>query len=176
MDSLLDTSVALEDVQLPQTLPAPITELKSPSSALETRMSRISRRISRTSAIHSAHSVNRHTPEETVVEATESEFSQTNEDETEGSFYDRVHEDEIQYQALALWSFEGNPDQWQISFEAGDLIGVIDAHPEEDWWIGAKDDAKGYFPRTYVEVIKKDIKGRGNVSENIARLHTTLNL
>lgn len=147
----------------------PVNSLKRPSAALEKRMSRVSRRMTASPLSNRAVAQ--------AAEEDESEMaSQTIEQSGEDSFYDKVHEDEIQYQALALWTFEGDINQWQISFTAGDVIGVIDAHPEEDWWIGAKDEQKGYFPRTYVEVIKKDIKTRSKVSENVAQLQTSLNL
>lgn len=157
MESLVDPNLSLEDVDADQ--PA-VTRLRRPSVALEGRRSRISQRLS-------------HTPS---LQSQEEPATSTYEETEEGSFYDRVHEDEIQYQALALWAFDGDTSQWQISFSAGDIIGVIDAHPEEDWWIGAKDDQKGYFPRTYVEVIKKDLKVRSTVSDNIGRLQTSLNM
>lgn len=164
MDTLLDPSVSLDEAR-PQSSPASVNSLRRPSMALEKRMSRISRRLSRAPVDSTAED-----------ESQMSMTSATYEESGEASFYDKVHEDEIQYQALALWAFEGDANQWQISFSAGDIIGVIDAHPEEDWWIGAKDDQKGYFPRTYVEVIKKDIKVRTTVSENISQLQTSLNM
>eukprot|EP01127_Copromyxa_protea_P006897 TRINITY_DN16838_c0_g1_i1.p1 TRINITY_DN16838_c0_g1~~TRINITY_DN16838_c0_g1_i1.p1 ORF type:complete len:265 (+),score=47.03 TRINITY_DN16838_c0_g1_i1:30-797(+) len=155
--------------------PTPISRLRRPSDALGQRMRRLSQGLP-SSQIQQQQPVQPESQSATIEEEEEVyEEETTTVDESEASFYDQVHEDEIQYQALALWAFEGDVNQWQITFEAGDIIGVIDAHPEEDWWIGAKGNQKGYFPRTYVEVIKKDIKARTQVSGNIARLQSDLN-
>mmetsp|Transcript_42927 Transcript_42927/g.84155 ORF Transcript_42927/g.84155 Transcript_42927/m.84155 type:complete len:1143 (-) Transcript_42927:40-3468(-) len=43
-----------------------------------------------------------------------------------------------------------NPED--LSFEAGATISLIKAPPEEGWWVGEVDGARGLFPANYVEV------------------------
>eukprot|EP01126_Amoeba_proteus_P024094 TRINITY_DN2421_c0_g4_i1.p1 TRINITY_DN2421_c0_g4~~TRINITY_DN2421_c0_g4_i1.p1 ORF type:complete len:286 (+),score=70.46 TRINITY_DN2421_c0_g4_i1:10-867(+) len=90
------------------------------------------------------------------------------------SYYDQINEDEVQCHALALWDFNGDVNNWQISFSAGDLISVVDACAEEDWWIGHAHGVKGYLPKAYVQIQKREIKVSGAVSEKIAGLQKNL--
>jgi len=77
------------------------------------------------------------------------------------------------YLVRTLYPFTSDrPDLWQLSFEEGELIWVIDSHHEEDWWIGEKCDTgqRGYFPRTYVQVLKRKFKVGGTQGEKVQEL------
>lgn len=54
----------------------------------------------------------------------------------------------------ALYDFAAN-DCDELSFKAGDIIGLVDK-PSEDWWLGSINGNKGLFPSTYVKVIPQD--------------------
>eukprot|EP01126_Amoeba_proteus_P024086 TRINITY_DN2421_c0_g2_i20.p1 TRINITY_DN2421_c0_g2~~TRINITY_DN2421_c0_g2_i20.p1 ORF type:complete len:279 (-),score=56.38 TRINITY_DN2421_c0_g2_i20:1620-2456(-) len=105
---------------------------------------------------------------------TSDQIPQNSEVRSTSSYYDQIHEDEVQCHALALWDFNGDADNWQISFSAGDLISVVDACAEEDWWIGHAHGVKGYFPKAYVQIQKREIKVSGVISEKIAGLQKNL--
>jgi hypothetical protein len=63
------------------------------------------------------------------------------------------------YLAVAIFDFEGDTSQSQLSFEVNEHIWVLDARQENDWWIGEMKTPKpgqlkdGYFPKTYIQVL-----------------------
>uniref|UniRef100_A0A8C2ZSW1 Growth arrest specific 7 n=1 Tax=Cyclopterus lumpus TaxID=8103 RepID=A0A8C2ZSW1_CYCLU len=54
----------------------------------------------------------------------------------------------------SLYSFSGEQHQQGLSFEAGDIIKVVQALPG-GWWEGERDGARGWFPSTYVQVLER---------------------
>uniref|UniRef100_A0A8C2ZU62 Growth arrest specific 7 n=1 Tax=Cyclopterus lumpus TaxID=8103 RepID=A0A8C2ZU62_CYCLU len=54
----------------------------------------------------------------------------------------------------SLYSFSGEQHQQGLSFEAGDIIKVVQALPG-GWWEGERDGARGWFPSTYVQLHKQ---------------------
>lgn len=53
----------------------------------------------------------------------------------------------------SLYPFTGEQHQQGLSFEAGEMIKVVQALPG-GWWEGEKDGARGWFPSTYVQVLE----------------------
>uniref|UniRef100_A0A1A7XPZ6 Growth arrest-specific 7 n=1 Tax=Iconisemion striatum TaxID=60296 RepID=A0A1A7XPZ6_9TELE len=53
----------------------------------------------------------------------------------------------------SLYPFSGEQHQQGLSFEAGEIIKVVQALPG-GWWEGEKDGAKGWFPSSYVQVLE----------------------
>jgi len=77
------------------------------------------------------------------------------------------------YLVRTLYPFTSDrPDLWQLSFDEGELIWVVDSHHEEEWWIGEKCDTaqRGYFPKTYVQVLKRKFKVGAAQGEKIQGL------
>ncbi|KAM9715605.1 growth arrest-specific protein 7 [Menidia menidia] len=54
----------------------------------------------------------------------------------------------------SLYPFSGEQHQQGLSFEAGDIIKVVQALPG-GWWEGEKDGARGWFPSSYVQVLER---------------------
>ncbi|XP_069374128.1 growth arrest-specific protein 7 isoform X2 [Paralichthys olivaceus] len=54
----------------------------------------------------------------------------------------------------SLYPFTGEQHQQGLSFEAGDVIKVVQAVPG-GWWEGEKDGARGWFPSSYVQVLER---------------------
>jgi len=76
-----------------------------------------------------------------------------------------------------LYSFTSTrPDLWQLSFEEGELLWVVDSHHEEDWWVGEKvgNGEKGHFPKTYVQVLKRKFKTKGPTGAKVTELSKEL--
>jgi len=81
------------------------------------------------------------------------------------------------YLVRTLYPFTSDrPDLWQLSFDEGELIWVVDSHHEEEWWIGEKCDSgqRGYFPKTYVQVLKRKFKVGAAQGEKVQELHREL--
>uniref|UniRef100_A0A669D8K9 Growth arrest specific 7 n=1 Tax=Oreochromis niloticus TaxID=8128 RepID=A0A669D8K9_ORENI len=53
----------------------------------------------------------------------------------------------------SLYPFSGEQHQQGLSFEAGEIIKVVQALPG-GWWEGEKDGARGWFPSSYVQVLE----------------------
>ena len=53
----------------------------------------------------------------------------------------------------SLYPFTGEQHQQGLSFEAGDVIKVVQAVPG-GWWEGEKDGTRGWFPSSYVQVLE----------------------
>uniref|UniRef100_A0A8C6PRJ7 Growth arrest specific 7 n=1 Tax=Nothobranchius furzeri TaxID=105023 RepID=A0A8C6PRJ7_NOTFU len=53
----------------------------------------------------------------------------------------------------SLYPFSGEQHQQGLSFEAGEMIRVVQAIPG-GWWEGEKDGARGWFPSSYVQVLE----------------------
>lgn len=53
----------------------------------------------------------------------------------------------------SLYPFGGEQHQQGLSFEAGEVIKVVQALPG-GWWEGEKDGARGWFPSSYVQVLE----------------------
>ncbi|CAM9341582.1 unnamed protein product [Lampetra planeri] len=53
----------------------------------------------------------------------------------------------------SLYPFGGEQHQQGLSFQAGELIEVVQALPG-GWWEGEKDGARGWFPSSYVQVLE----------------------
>ncbi|XP_076007915.1 growth arrest-specific protein 7 [Genypterus blacodes] len=54
----------------------------------------------------------------------------------------------------SLYPFSGEQHQQGLSFEAGDIIKIVQALPG-GWWEGEMDGARGWFPSSYVQVLEK---------------------
>uniref|UniRef100_A0A8C6PTD6 Growth arrest specific 7 n=1 Tax=Nothobranchius furzeri TaxID=105023 RepID=A0A8C6PTD6_NOTFU len=54
----------------------------------------------------------------------------------------------------SLYPFSGEQHQQGLSFEAGEMIRVVQAIPG-GWWEGEKDGARGWFPSSYVQVLER---------------------
>ncbi|MEQ2159741.1 Growth arrest-specific protein 7 [Ilyodon furcidens] len=52
-----------------------------------------------------------------------------------------------------FYPFSGEQHQQGLSFEAGEIIKVVQALPG-GWWEGEKDGARGWFPSSYVQVLE----------------------
>lgn len=52
-----------------------------------------------------------------------------------------------------LYPFSGEQHLEGLSFEAGDIIRVVQALPG-GWWEGERDGYKGWFPSSYVRVLE----------------------
>lgn len=52
-----------------------------------------------------------------------------------------------------LYPFSGEQHQQGLSFQAGEIIKVVQALPG-GWWEGEKDGARGWFPSSYVQVLE----------------------
>lgn len=50
-----------------------------------------------------------------------------------------------------LYPFSGEQHQQGLSFQAGEVVKVVQALPG-GWWEGEKDGARGWFPSSYVQV------------------------
>lgn len=53
----------------------------------------------------------------------------------------------------SLYAFSGDQRQQGLSFEAGEIIKVIQASAG-GWWEGEKDGVRGWFPASYVQVLE----------------------
>lgn len=53
----------------------------------------------------------------------------------------------------SLYPFSGEQHQQGLSFEAGEVIKVVQALPG-GWWEGDKDGSRGWFPSSYVQVLE----------------------
>lgn len=53
----------------------------------------------------------------------------------------------------SLYPFSGEQHAHGLSFEAGDVIRVVQALPG-GWWEGERDGARGWFPSSYVQVLE----------------------
>lgn len=53
----------------------------------------------------------------------------------------------------SLYRFSGEQHQQGLSFEAGEIIRVVQALPG-GWWEGERDGARGWFPSSYVQVLE----------------------
>ncbi|XP_034050026.1 LOW QUALITY PROTEIN: growth arrest-specific protein 7-like [Thalassophryne amazonica] len=53
-----------------------------------------------------------------------------------------------------LYPFSGEQHQQGLSFEAGEILQVVQAAPG-GWWEGEKDGARGWFPSSYVQVLER---------------------
>lgn len=53
----------------------------------------------------------------------------------------------------SLYPFSGEQHQQGLSFEAGEIIKVVQPLPG-GWWEGEKDGARGWFPSSYVQVLE----------------------
>lgn len=53
----------------------------------------------------------------------------------------------------SLYPFSGEQHQQGLSFEAGDIIKVVQALPG-GWWEGERDGDRGWFPSSYVQVLE----------------------
>uniref|UniRef100_A0AAQ5XAV7 Growth arrest specific 7 n=1 Tax=Amphiprion ocellaris TaxID=80972 RepID=A0AAQ5XAV7_AMPOC len=53
----------------------------------------------------------------------------------------------------SLYPFGGEQHQQGLSFEAGEIIKVVQALPG-GWWEGEKDGARGWFPSSYVQMLE----------------------
>uniref|UniRef100_A0A7N6B3E5 Growth arrest specific 7 n=1 Tax=Anabas testudineus TaxID=64144 RepID=A0A7N6B3E5_ANATE len=53
----------------------------------------------------------------------------------------------------SLYPFSGQQHQQGLSFEAGEIIKVVQPLPG-GWWEGEKDGARGWFPSSYVQVLE----------------------
>uniref|UniRef100_A0A672FKB8 Growth arrest-specific protein 7-like n=1 Tax=Salarias fasciatus TaxID=181472 RepID=A0A672FKB8_SALFA len=53
----------------------------------------------------------------------------------------------------SLYRFGGEQHQQGLSFEAGEIIQVVQALPG-GWWEGEKEGARGWFPSSYVQVLE----------------------
>ena len=65
--------------------------------------------------------------------------------------------------ARAVYDFEGDTANGEVSFEAGAEITVLRQDIGEGWWEGEVDGNHGLFPAAYVEV-------RTSLSSTIANL------
>uniref|UniRef100_A0AAQ5X7A0 Growth arrest specific 7 n=1 Tax=Amphiprion ocellaris TaxID=80972 RepID=A0AAQ5X7A0_AMPOC len=54
----------------------------------------------------------------------------------------------------SLYPFGGEQHQQGLSFEAGEIIKVVQALPG-GWWEGEKDGARGWFPSSYVQMLER---------------------
>ncbi|XP_022599254.1 growth arrest-specific protein 7-like isoform X2 [Seriola dumerili] len=54
----------------------------------------------------------------------------------------------------SLYPFSGEQHQQGLSFEAGEIIKVVQALPG-GWWEGEKDGDRGWFPSSYVQVLER---------------------
>ena len=52
-----------------------------------------------------------------------------------------------------LYPFSGEQHQQGLSFEAGEIIKVVQALPG-GWWEGERDGDRGWFPSSYVQVLE----------------------
>lgn len=52
-----------------------------------------------------------------------------------------------------LYPFTGEQHQQGLSFEAGEVVKVVQALPG-GWWEGEKDGTRGWFPSSYVQVME----------------------
>lgn len=52
-----------------------------------------------------------------------------------------------------LYPFSGEQHQQGLSFEAGEIIRVVQALPG-GWWEGERDGDRGWFPSSYVQVLE----------------------
>uniref|UniRef100_A0A8D3D1J8 Growth arrest specific 7 n=1 Tax=Scophthalmus maximus TaxID=52904 RepID=A0A8D3D1J8_SCOMX len=53
----------------------------------------------------------------------------------------------------SLYPFSGEQHQQGLTFEAGEIIQVVQAVPG-GWWEGEKDGVRGWFPSSYVQVLE----------------------
>ncbi|XP_077481447.1 growth arrest-specific protein 7 isoform X1 [Stigmatopora argus] len=53
-----------------------------------------------------------------------------------------------------LYPFNGQQHQQGLSFDAGEMIKVVQSLPG-GWWEGEKDGAQGWFPSSYVQVLER---------------------
>ncbi|XP_061612891.1 growth arrest-specific protein 7 isoform X2 [Phyllopteryx taeniolatus] len=53
-----------------------------------------------------------------------------------------------------LYPFSGEQHQQGLSFDAGEMIKVVQSLPG-GWWEGEKDGARGWFPSSYVQVLER---------------------
>ncbi|XP_057681907.1 growth arrest-specific protein 7 [Corythoichthys intestinalis] len=53
-----------------------------------------------------------------------------------------------------LYPFNGQQHQQGLSFDAGEMIKVVQPLPG-GWWEGEKDGARGWFPSSYVQVLER---------------------
>ncbi|KAF3704759.1 Growth arrest-specific protein 7 [Channa argus] len=54
----------------------------------------------------------------------------------------------------SLYPFSGEQHQQGLSFDAGEIIKVVQLLPG-GWWEGEKDGARGWFPSSYVQVLER---------------------
>uniref|UniRef100_A0A8D3BVK8 Growth arrest specific 7 n=1 Tax=Scophthalmus maximus TaxID=52904 RepID=A0A8D3BVK8_SCOMX len=54
----------------------------------------------------------------------------------------------------SLYPFSGEQHQQGLTFEAGEIIQVVQAVPG-GWWEGEKDGVRGWFPSSYVQVLER---------------------
>ncbi|KAJ3440736.1 syndapin isoform c [Anaeramoeba flamelloides] len=54
----------------------------------------------------------------------------------------------------ALYTFEGNPEESELSFKVGDIIQII-KKSDQGWWHGKINDTEGMFPENYTYLIEK---------------------
>lgn len=52
-----------------------------------------------------------------------------------------------------LYPFSGEQHQQGLTFEAGEIIRVVQALPG-GWWEGERDGHRGWFPSSYVQVLE----------------------
>lgn len=57
----------------------------------------------------------------------------------------------------SLYSFTGEQHQQGLSFDAGEIIRVVQALPG-GWWEGERDGHRGWFPSSYVQVLEVSTK------------------
>lgn len=53
----------------------------------------------------------------------------------------------------SLYPFSGEQHQQGLSFDAGEIIKVVQALPG-GWWEGERDGHRGWFPSSYVQVLE----------------------
>ncbi|KAG6840835.1 hypothetical protein C0991_004058 [Blastosporella zonata] len=58
-----------------------------------------------------------------------------------------------QQQAKALWAYNENGEEEDLSFRVGDIITIIE-ETNTDWWTGSVHGKQALFPSAYVEKIK----------------------
>lgn len=53
----------------------------------------------------------------------------------------------------SLYPFSGDQHQQGLSFDAGEIIRVVQALPG-GWWEGERDGHRGWFPSSYVQILE----------------------
>lgn len=76
----------------------------------------------------------------------------------------------------SLYPFSGEQHQQGLSFDAGDVIKVVQELPG-GWWEGEKDGARGWFPSSYVQVLEVRLhsSNQGWTKFGVANEHVCLN-